>query len=410
MRRLMALLPLAALTVVAGCETLFGPGPRDLAPLERLPRALTTSEREVIQGSNRFAFDILRETVERESVPNVFLSPLSASMALGMTMNGAVGETYDGMRSALGFDGLERDAVNATYRSLIDLLRGLDRGVDMRVANSIWTRNEFPVHAEFVAEAKRYFDAEVASLDFGSPSAVRTINEWAARNTNGRITEVIDAIDPDYMMFLMNAIYFNGKWRERFDRAHTQSAPFQLRDGGSMDVQMMRRTGAARVNFAGDVTVLELPYGRDAFAMTIVLPARGADVDALLATLDDATWAAWLDGLTEQEVGIGLPRFRLEYETEMNQPLIELGMARAFSPAAEFDRISPIPLEIGFVKQNTFVDVHEEGTEAAAVTTVGMRVVSAPPAIEVDRPFIMAIRERFSGTILFIGRIGAPGG
>jgi serine protease inhibitor len=410
MRRTLTMIPLLA-AVAAGCESLSGPRNGRPEPLTELPRALTVSERHVIQASNAFAFDILRETVLREDEANVFLSPLSASMALGMTMNGAVGETYDGMRRALGFGDLERADINASYRDLIDLLRGLDRGVEMRLANSIWAADGFTFHQAFFDEVRRYFDAEVATLDFGSPAAVATINAWAARNTNNRIPKVLEQIDPDLVMILMNAIYFNGQWTDRFDRARTEAAPFQALDGESLQVQMMRRSGGARMARVPDAVVLELPYGRDAFAMTIVLPDPGVHVDDMIASLDADTWNSWLQHLAAADVEIGLPRFRLEYETIMNEPLKALGMERAFSRAADFSRMSPAgdELEIAFVKQNTFLDVHEEGTEAAAVTTVGVRVTSAPPSIVVDRPFVMAIRERFSGTILFVGRIGAPG-
>jgi serine protease inhibitor len=410
MRRVLTMIPLLA-AVAAGCESLAGPRNGRQAPLTELPRALTVAERDVIRASNGFAFDILRETVARAEESNIFLSPLSASMALGMTMNGAVDETYDGMRRALGFGDLDRAGINASYRGLIDLLRGLDRGVEMRVANSIWAADGFTFHQTFFDEAKRYFDAEVATLDFGSPAAVATINEWAARNTNNRIPKVLDGIDPDLVMILMNAIYFNGQWTDRFDRARTGPAPFQGLDGAPLEVQMMRRSGGARMARVADAVVLELPYGRDAFAMTVVLPDPGVRVDDIIASLDADVWDAWLGDLMPTEVEVGLPRFRLEYETIMNEPLMALGMERAFTSAADFSRMSPAgkELEIAFVKQNTFLDVHEEGTEAAAVTTVGMRVTSAPPSIVVDRPFVLAIRERFSGTILFLGRIGAPG-
>jgi serine protease inhibitor len=178
-------------------------------------------------------------------------------------------------------------------------------------------------------------------------------------------------------------------------------------------VDMMHRTGSARVHFGTDATVLELPYGRDAYAMTIVLPREGTRVDDLVRGMDQAKWDGWIAGLREDRFEIALPRFRLEYETMMNRPLIALGMANAFGASGPVDFTGMSPrgheLVIGIVKQKTFVDVHEEGTEAAAVTAVGVRVVSAPAGIYVDRPFVVAIRERLSGTILFLGRISAPG-
>jgi serine protease inhibitor len=413
-RRLKLLALLSVLAFGTACDALFGPGRPELSRLDALPRALSAHEREVIRASNGFAFDILRETIARSDEPNVFLSPLSASLALGMTLNGARGETFDAMRSALGFDALEREQINASYRDLIELLRGLDRGTELRIANAIWARQGFPLHQSFIDESRHYFDAEVATLDFTSPAALTTINDWVRRQTANRIPKVLDGIAADYVMFLINAIHFEGRWRERFDRAQTSPATFRLEDGTQRTVNMMRRTGSARVHVAEDAAILELPYGRDAFVMTLVLPPPGGSVDELVRTLDSERWNAWLEGLSAQEVHIGLPRFRLEYEVYLNEPLIALGMGRAFGAPgpADFTGMSPAGgmLEIGFVKQNTFVEVDEDGTVAAAATTVGMRVTSGPPSFVVDRPFIVAIRERLSGTILFLGRVAEPAG
>jgi serine protease inhibitor len=400
---------------LAACESPFGPGARGPdAELTSLPRSLTVQEQEVIRSSNSFAFGLLRETLIDQPADNIFLSPLSASMALGMTMNGARGPTLDGMRTALGFGVLELAEINRSYRDLIDLLRTLDRNVDMRIANSIWALEGFPFHDSFFDVARRFFDAEVASLDFAASDAAATINRWVDRNTGGRISEIVDdPIAADVVMYLINAIYFKGDWRYRFDPGNTRTAPFRRADGRQVAVQMMNRDGPFLMHQTpAGVRVLELPYSRGAFAMTIVLPPDGQDVDALVAGLDAAQWESWIAGLREVSLPLGLPRFRLEYETVMNEPLITLGMASAFArvPGTDFTGMSPSgrSLYISMVKQKTFVDVNEEGTEAAAVTSVEMRVVSAPAPVIVDRPFLMAIRERFSGTILFLGRIGEP--
>jgi serine protease inhibitor len=413
-RSIVRLLAAAPLILAAGCDLLSGPGGGDTTPLTELPRPLSVTECEVIRGSNDFAFGILRETLANGDEENIFLSPLSASMALGMTLNGARGETYDEMRDVLGFAGMQPAEVNAAYRDLIDLLLGLDRGVAVHIANGIFADDGFPFHAEFFELSRRYFDAEVATPNFHDPATLDLINNWVKRKTQDRIPTILDELDPDYVMFLINALYFKGDWREQFDPRRTAQASFTRRDGRTMNVNMMRADDhRVRVNWAEDATVLELPYGRDAFAMTIVLPNGDRSVDALVESLDPARWDAWIAGLADASITVGLPRFRLEYETMMNDPLITLGMGRAFGVTgrADFTGMSPRghDLEIGMVIQKTFVDVNEVGTEAAAATAVGMRVTSMPPAVVVDRPFIVAIRERFSGTILFLGTIGAPG-
>jgi serpin B len=403
----------AAVALMASCELLSGPGEGGRpAPMEALPRELSSAEREVIAGSNAFAFDILRETIAREEGPDVMLSPLSASMALGMTMNGARGPTFDGMRTTLGFAGLEQDAINQSYRDLIDLLLGLDDGVDMRIGNSVWARTAFPFHDAFMQTVEQSFDAEVSNLDFAAADAAPTINSWVDRSTNGRITEIVAApIPDDVVMYLINAIYFKGDWVDQFDRRQTHDAPFTRADGSTKTVRMMSRAGGFRYFADADVEVAELRYGRGAFVMNIVVPRTGS-IDEFIATLDETRWSALTDAVQPTGMHLRMPKFRMEYETTMNEPLIALGMQSAFgvTPDTDFTGLSPAgrDLYISNVKQKTFINVDEEGTEAAAVTSVEIGVVSMPPTMNVDRPFLVAIRERFSGTILFIGRVGDP--
>jgi serine protease inhibitor len=406
----------AALFVMTSCESLMGPG-RDAQqpPLERLPRPLTAQEQSVISASNSFAFDILRETVRDQPAANIVLSPLSASLALGMTMNGARGETQEGMKAALGFRGRDMDGINEAYRALSELLLGLDSKVDMRIANSIWARAGFPFHESYYDVARRYFDAEVTVMDFGAPDAADRIDAWVLQKTAGRIDRIAPRpIPPLAVMYLINAIYFKADWTHQFDRRATTDAAFRLETGGTRTVPMMRRTGRALAHYdAGSrAHVVELPYSRGAFAMTLVLPPADADVDTFIGSMTEAQWNGWLAGLQEMEVSLGVPRFRVEYETKMNEPLVTLGMAMAFGRLAgtDFTGLSPAgrDLYISLVKQKTFLEVNEEGTEAAAATLVELSRTSGPPAIVLDRPFILAIRERLSGAILFIGRIGDP--
>jgi serine protease inhibitor len=412
MRPLASFLALAGVVSLAACDLFTGPGSEPLPPLTNLPRALSAAEQEVISASNRFAFDLLRGVVERDTSANIFLSPLSASMALGMTMNGAAGETFEGMRSALGFGTLERDAINASYRSLIDLLVDLDRGVEMKIANSIWVRRGFPLHEPFVQSSRTHFGAEVSELDFADPGAPGVINRWVDRNTEGKIKDIVENIDPDVMLYLINAIYFKGSWSSRFDRRATAEATFHRADGSRQNVRMMYLPqGKVRHLWSQEAEIVDLPYGREAFSMTLVLPGEGRTVEDLVDSLDAESWDDWIDRLNAAEVDVHLPRFRLEYETLLNGTLRALGMQTAFDPTgADFSGMSPLggDLYISNVKQKTFVDVNEEGTEAAAATSVEMRVVSVGPTFRADRPFLVAIRERLSGTILFLGVIGAP--
>lgn len=406
----------ASLWLLTACASACGdPTAPGGAPeiIESLPRALTVTEREIIDASNTFAFDLLREVHAREGAsPNVFLSPLSASMALAMTMNGAAGETFDEMRATLGFAGLGQDEINRSYRDLTAMLLELDARVELEIANSTWARQGFPFEPAFFDAVTEWFDAEARELDFADPAAVDAINGWAADRTNGRIEKVIDRIDPLHILFLLNAVYFKGQWTDRFDPDDTRTAPFTLADGSEIQVQRMNgkpEAGLARVD---GVEIGELPYGGRAFVMTIVLPPRDGSLAALVAGLDAATWERWIDAVGEyHELTVGLPKVELEYETELNDALVAMGMVRAFDDRlADFSRLTPEPAWIDFVKQNTFLRVDEEGTEAAAVTTVGIGTTSAGPMLIVDRPYLLAIRERLSGTILFLGAIGDPRG
>jgi serine protease inhibitor len=396
---------------MVGCG-LLEPGP-DRGPLTELPRPLSAAEQAVVGASNEFAFGLLREARRLETEPNLFLSPLSASMALGMTLNGARGGTRDEMRATLGFGDMEQASINASYRSLIDLLLTLDDGVEMRIANALWVRHPFPLHEAFVRTSRDYFGAEAASLDFGDPASLRTINDWVSRSTAGRITRILEELDGDVVLYLMNAIYFKGDWTTRFDARRTHEAPFHRADGTTQTVRMMELRGQpVQWHHGGDVQIVDLPYARGAFRMTLVMPGwEGGSLSDLVNDLDRARWEGWLARLAEGRPDLYLPRFELEYETTLDQTLQALGMRQAFVPrVADFGGISPAPvdLHIDEVKQKTFLKVNEQGTEAAAVTSIGVAPVSANPMFRADRPFLLAIRERLSGTILFIGTIGAP--
>ena len=403
---------LFAAIVLVACNDPSGPS-GSTKRITALPRALSSGEQAVIAASNSFGFALLRELDRTRADSNVFMSPLSASMALGMTMNGAAGQTFDEMRSSLAFGTLPPAEINASYRSLIDMLRGLDSKVDFRIANSIWYRNGFPIESAFLTESQQFFDAKVSALDFNSASAPSTINNWVNQSTNGKIDAIIDGqIGADVVMYLINAIYFNGSWTTRFDKAQTRSEPFNSVNGTTAPIMMMRRTGELRVAQTADAQVIDLAYGGDAYAMTILLPKTGKPIRDVVAGLTAESWQAAVANVTTTSAELQMPKFTMKWAAQLNDPLKALGMRQAFVPGgADFTRMSQLrgtDLYISAVKQKSFVDVHEEGTEAAAVTSVEIKVTSAPAAIRVDRPFVFAIRERLSGTIVFLGKIVRP--
>lgn len=411
MRRSWVVLGVTA-TLLAACGS-----PTEPQPLQDLPRDLSAAERSLISSGNEFGLALFQRLAIGSPEENVILSPLSAYLALGMTANGADGETLEAMRATLAQAELSEDAANEAFRDLMELLLGLDEHVEFQLANSIWHRDDFPVRPAFVDLSRDYFDAVVEALDFDDPTAAATINAWVEEETRGRITDLIEEIDPEHVMFLVNALYFQGDWVEAFDPDDTRTADFRRLDGSRVPVPLMSRTGEVRHLARDGFQAVELLYGRGAFAMTVILPPEGTAPAELLEGVDVATWDEWMAGFEEREVSVELPRFRLEWEEVLNDALTAMGMGVAFDrDRADFARLAeegaflPGNLYITEVKQKTFIDVNEEGTEAAAATSVGVGVTSAPPTFRADRPFLFALRERFSGTVFFLGQVLDPTG
>ncbi len=387
--------------VASGCS-----GGSDWQP----PRDLSLTEQKLVQSSNRFGFGFFQEIVSQSDGGNLFVSPLSVSMALGMTWNGARGDTEAGMRECLEFGELGADEINQGYRDLIDLLTGLDPKVQMEIANSIWYRQGFEVLAAFLDTAVSYFDAVVEVLDFGDPNSADVINAWVAEKTHDRIPSIVEKpLSDAAVMFLINAIYFKGTWVTQFDTKDTHDAAFHA-PAGDTSVKMMTIAEAKLPSMVReDFSAASLPYGQGLFQMTILLPAEGKDIDELISEMNQENWDNWLAQMAETEMDLYLPRFELAYEELLNDTLIELGMGDAFSDQADFSGINPAGgLLISKVKHKSFVKVNEEGTEAAAVTSVQVDLTSAPDEFRVDRPFIFVIHDRHSGALLFMGKIVDP--
>jgi serine protease inhibitor len=313
------------------------------------------------------------------------------------------------MRESLRFGDLSEEEINLAYRELIHLLRNLDPLVSFQLANSVWhIQEESPLEA-FVQALEEFFQAQVRGIDFGDPTTPDTINRWVREKTEGRIEEIVpDPIPGNVVMYLLNAIHFLGDWTYQFDSSDTRDGPFLLPDGSSTTVKYMSREGGFRHYGHRDFTALELPYGGGAFAMTVLLPREVAGLPELVASLNDELWGEITGQLVDAAARsvLRFPRFTLTWERSFLEALDRMGMGIAFGGDADFSRIFGGPgLFISEVLQKTFLRVDEEGTEAAAVTSVELSRTSGPPTFQVDRPFLLAIRERLSGTILFLGAI-----
>ena len=375
-------------------------------------RELTGNEQKLVTASNDFGLSLMKEVVAQSDGGNVFISPLSVSFALGMTYNGARGTTEEGMRLALEYGALTTEEINESYRDLIELLCGLDSQVTMEIANSIWVREGFEVLQTFIELTQAYFDAVVEILDFADPSAADTMNAWVAAKTHDKILAIVEApIDPNTVMFLINAIYFKGNWTYQFDPEDTQPAPFHA-PAGDTTVQLMYVHGDLPCYETGRFLAVDLPYGAEKFSMTIFLPKPEVDLDTLVAELDSQNWANWQAAFAVREAEVFLPRFELEYESSLDDVLTALGMGAAFAGDADFTGINPDGgLFISEVKHKTYVRVNEEGTEAAAVTSVEMgRRIGMPTVfmLRADRPFLFVIHDSHSKALLFMGKMVEP--
>ena len=390
--------------------------PEPVAKIQELPRALTTAERELSESGGTFAFEFLAQVAaEEDAGTNIFVSPLSASMALGMALAGAENETYTAMRDALGLAGMSREEIGSSYQSLIALLTNLDPSVRMEIGNSVWLRTGFEPEDAYIENVETYFDARVSTLDFDDPTAADTINTWVSDATDGLIDGIVDPpIDPMTVAFLINAIYFEGDWTLQFDPADTRPGDFRRDDGSVASVPFMHQSeGEFPFAWTEDYVAVELPYGGEAFAMVVVVPSHDVTLDDFVAGFDADNWNSLLESMTPSETMVALPKFKLEYEKSLNGVLKALGMEPAFDPfVADFSRMHrdalALQLHISRVKQKAYVEVDEKGTKAAAVTSVEVGVTSAPPMFTADRPFLFAIRERLSGTILFVGMVHDP--
>ncbi len=358
--------------------------------------------------TSEFAFDFLKtHDASEKADKNYFVSPLSLHIALGMLANGADGKTKEELTTGLRVSS-DLAKTNGIYKDLIENLPNSDPKVTNTIANSVWYRNTFSVEKSFLDILKASFNAQTYAEDFTNSATVGKINNWASDNTNGKIKKVIEQIEPAHVMFLMNALYFKGDWKIPFKTENTHDANF-AGTTGTKSVKMMSMQEKVKYAKRSNYQALELAYGGGNYVMTILLPDEKTPVGNIINTMSSSEWKSLNTALTEQKVIIGLPKFTVEYETNLNNVLSKMGMPTMFSDFADLSKISPPAgkLKVGFVKQNTFVAVDEKGTEAAAVTTIGIELTSAPilPEFICNRPFAFFISEKQSNTILFAGKI-----
>jgi serine protease inhibitor len=364
---------------------------------------------------NDFGLRLLR-TLTDGSGANTIVSPLSVSLALAMAYNGTSGATKTAMAKTLGISAMSDEELNGHGRSLLETIQKADPAVQIEIANALWLQSGFSIDPDFLRLSRDFFDAAPESVNFAeSPQqAASHINGWVKERTQGKIPEIIKDLSRHTILVLTNAVYFKGRWTVPFDKKETKPRSFHLLGGRSITVPMMVQKGEYRYLETDSFQAIRLPYGNDQFAMYVFLPRESTALHDFLRSLDEQHWNQWLPKLLTHKGQIVLPRFELTYGHQLNHALTAMGMGVAFGPEADFSRIHPPPrrLRIDDVEHKTYVKVDEEGTEAAAATSVGVgaRFAPATPPFEmiVDHPFFCAIVEQQSGTMLFAGVVTNP--
>jgi serine protease inhibitor len=402
------------LLAILAKATLFGAATHAAAP---------ASSTDVVAADSAFGFRLLAAVQKTMPGGNVVLSPVSAALNLSMVLNGAGGQTKQEMLAALSLGGSELSAINEANARLIKVIRTSAPGITLSVADSLWANSlRATLRLDYVKQMRAWYDAEMIDLDFSNPGAATRINSWASRQTEGRISKVIDWVDPADLVLLLNAVYFKGQWTHKFDKTQTQQRDFTLAGGSVKQVARMAQSGRFDYLETPALQAIRLPFGAGDLVMEVLLPAKSSSLGALEAQLTPEHWQSWQAQYAPRPGQIELPRFELKSSIHLNGPLQTLGMIRAFQPggAQLTDMFSLSPgrpgagrIFISSVLQSTYWKVDEEGSEAAAVTTTGVRSAAVarpeqPFQMIVDRPFFCVIEDRRSGALLFIGAIYDP--
>ncbi len=369
----------------------------------------------LVDANNKFGFKLFSEIQKSQSNKNVFVSPISIAIALSMTYNGAGGETQEAMAKTLNFQGMSLEEINQANKELGILLNSLNPEIKLNIANSIWTGKGISFSPSFLQVNQDFYQSQVRKIDFSHPESLKIINNWVKDKTEGKIEKIIQELNYNDVMVLLNAIYFKGNWEEQFDEDSTKEMPFYLANGTQKQHPIMFQSSEHLYYENEDFQAVSLPYKKGLVSMYIFLPREQVGLEGFYQVLNEENWKNWMEQFEDYQVNLGLPKFKTEYEVTLNDALKSLGMKIAFDEsAADFSGMGPIPpnLYISKVKQKTFVEVNETGTEAAATTSLKFQLLSLTIVQTVDmlinRPFFFVIRDNDSGTILFMGEITNP--
>lgn len=382
------------------------------APVTNIPNSEKSAT--IVAADNQFGFELFKKINASLAEPkNVMISPMSVSLALVMLYNGAEGETKAQMQEMLHKSGLSPDDLNQSYKDLVAALVSHDPKVALSIANAIYYRNTFNVKNSFITTNQNYYQAEVRGLDFSKEAeTLQTINDWVKTNTNGKIDKIIEQVKPETIMYLLNAIYFNGEWTYRFDPKKTYDMPFTKEDKATIQVPTMMIENPFNYFKSNNFQLLEMPYGSGKYSMLIFLPQEGKSTNDVISLLSPESVTGWLGQMNEVKKEVYLPKFEFKFSNSLVDELTALGMTDAFDDGkANLSGISEeAQLVVSEVMHKTYIKVDERGTEAAAVTGITIDVTSVGPdnSFRADHPFVFAIREKDTQAILFIGKVMNP--
>jgi serine protease inhibitor len=407
---------LSSLIVFSSCEK-SNSDDQSIDPGNPVNISIEIYQKEVIDSANKFAFDLFKPILaDSKGTKNIMISPFSISSALCMVLNGATGETFEAMKKSLRLQGKTLEEINDTYFKLTTEMVPVDEHVVLEIANSVWVEKQLSIKQQFISDLSDWYKAEAREIDITDPNAVKIVNDWIAEETHDKIIDMLDYLDPNLAMLLINAVYFNGKWRNKFDKADTKEEPFYVTPSTPKSVPMMHQEENLKAVKVNNLTIVDIPYGQGNYSMLIILPDTDITISDAANNLSPSQWNKWMELLANNthKVELSMPRFKYEYKRLLNNDLINLGMGIAFSDWATFGNISDQTLQISRVIHQSFIDTNEEGTEAAAATIVEFRYGSALPneswvnKVNIDHPFLYFIYETSTGTILFMGKVNDP--
>lgn len=399
------IISLLLLTFLFGCNNAENePQVTNLTPDEKSAK--------IIAADNQFGFELFRKVEASLDEPkNTMISPMSVSLALAMVYNGTEGNTKAQMEQMLHKAGMTPDDINQSYKDLVAALISHDPKVELSISNAIFYRNTFPVKDAFKTTNQNYYNAEVSGLDFAKTvETLNTVNDWVNTNTKGKIDKIIEQVKAEDIMYLLNAIYFNGEWKYRFDTKETADRSFTKEDATVVQVPTMKIEEPFNYFNHSDFQLLEMPYGSGKYSMLIFLPASGKNTGDVISMMSSENVNDWISKLSEQKKEVFLPKFEFKFDNSLVDELTALGMTDAFNDADLSGISDAAKLVISEVMHKTYIKVDERGTEAAAVTGITIELTSMPVdnSFRVDHPFVFAIREKDTQSILFIGKVMDP--